>query len=185
MKLIVGLGNPGIRYRYTRHNIGFLIVKQFAKKNRLRINKRRFSSLICQTHINNEKVILALPLTFMNVSGEAVSLILNNYKVDLKDMLVICDDVNLPLGIVRIRSSGSAGGHNGLKSIIEAVSSFDFPRLRIGITGETLKKDLVRFVLSPFAATERQVVKKTIEKATAACEAWLKDGIEKTMNLFN
>ena len=183
MHLIVGLGNPGIRYRYSRHNLGYLVVESLANKYRVRIKYRKYRSLIGHLHGNNRQTMLCLPLTFMNLSGQAVKEIIADCAVRLEDALVVCDDVNLPLGKLRIRPRGSSGGHRGLSSIIASLGGEEFPRLRIGVGRSA--DNIVRHVLGRFSAGERNEIQTAIERAVEACDIWLKEGIDSAMNKFN
>ncbi|MHB0912037.1 MAG: aminoacyl-tRNA hydrolase [Armatimonadota bacterium] len=183
MKLIVGLGNPGREYHGTRHNVGFEVIDALAKRHRIQVRSRRGKALIGTGSIEGEPVILAKPTTFMNLSGQAVGDLARRHRLNAEDIVVICDDVNLPLGKLRIRAKGSAGGHNGLKSIIHSLGTQDFPRVRVGIG--TPRRDMVDHVLSRFARAERPAVQESVEAAANAVEAILKSGIEAAMNSFN
>ena len=187
MKLIVGLGNPGDIYRDCRHNIGFSIIKALATAKRASLKKERgILSLSAKAKINNQVVVLAQPLTFMNLSGEAVSALVKRYKINLNDLLVVSDDLDLGLGRIKIRPSGSSGGHRGLNSVINSLKDNNFARLRVGI-GRPRQKDIAaaEYVLSPFSRKEKGEVKRTLEKACQVCEVWLEDGITEAMNIFN
>lgn len=183
MKLIVGLGNPGRFYSATRHNIGYLVVKEIAKQNRLNFI-RKHRSLIAKGIIKDKEILVCLPLTFMNLSGEAVRLVLNSKNVKLENLLVVCDDLNLNFSQLRLRPKGSAGGHKGLESIIKALGSGDFARLRIGIGRNSQKSD-EKFVLSAFNKAESKKLKAIIETAADCCLAWIEEGIFSAMNKFN
>lgn len=185
MKLIVGLGNPGRKYETTRHNIGFLVVSALADKWKIKFNSKAFKSLIGKGEIFGKKVIIALPQTYMNNSGEAIALLLSRKKVDLKDLLVVCDDVNISSGILRIRTKGSSGGHKGLESIIEHLGSGEFPRLRIGIGKEGFKGDLSDYVLSPLEKNVKDILDDVMESAISCCEMWIREGAERTAHRFN
>jgi PTH1 family peptidyl-tRNA hydrolase len=186
LKLIVGLGNPGKTYQNTRHNFGFLTVTELARRNGLKFKRSLlFRSFIARGEIEGKLVELVLPLSFMNASGSVVRRLVAKHNLDLKDILVVCDDTNLKLGVLRIRPSGSDGGHNGLKSIIEYLKTRDFPRLRMGIGRDKKNEDLVEFVLSEFARDERGPVSSQIEQAGDCCEEWIRSGITKTMDEFN
>ncbi len=181
MKLIVGLGNPGMEYVHTRHNVGFDIVNMFAKKQGFKFS-RKGKAMVSENNINGEKVILLKPLTFMNLSGEAVARIMNNYNVSPEDMIVVCDDMDLPLGKLRIRRKGSGGGHNGLKNIIDCIKSDNFCRMRVGIGRE---EDTINYVLSRFSRSDRKVMEESFEKAVNALEALLTETVDKVMNDYN
>jgi PTH1 family peptidyl-tRNA hydrolase len=183
MKIIVGLGNPGREYQGTRHNIGFKVVDILSKRHKIPVKARRDRAFMGEGTILGEKVILLKPITYMNLSGEAVAQAARRYRADAADILVICDDVNLPLGRLRVRVKGSAGGHNGLKSIIHSLRSDEFPRIRVGI-GST-SGDMVDHVLSRFHPQERRAVHDCTERAADAVECALAEGIDAAMNKFN
>jgi PTH1 family peptidyl-tRNA hydrolase len=185
MKIIVGLGNPGSKYKKSRHNLGFLVVKELAKRYNITMRKKISKALLGEGTILGEGVLLVLPLTYMNSSGQAVGPLVEKRKINPKDMLVVCDDVNLKLGAIRMRPYGSAGGHKGLKSIIDALNSKSFPRLRVGISGPVKIKDLAGFVLAPFAKEQMKIIKEVVIKSMEAIEVWLKSSIEIAMNRFN
>jgi PTH1 family peptidyl-tRNA hydrolase len=186
MKLIVGLGNPGLIYRGSRHNIGFSVVKALGRfyKTPFRKDSATFS-LVAGCKVKNHNTILAMPLTFMNLSGLAVSALLKKYKIDLGALLIICDDLDLEFGRLKIRAYGSSGGHRGLQSIINYAGGEKFCRLRIGIGRPSSSIEAARFVLSPFNKKEKEQIKDIIEKAMGCCQVWVADGINKTMNIFN
>ena len=183
MKLIVGLGNPGREYQGTRHNVGFMVLDVLARRHGIHIRSRRNRASVGEGIIAGEKVTLAKPLTFMNLSGEAVSGLVRRYRVKPTDIIMICDDVNLPLGRLRIRAGGSAGGHKGLASVIRSLGTDDFLRIRVGIGSP--ERDMVDYVLSRFGRAERGVVREAVERAADALEVCLADGIEPAMNSFN
>jgi PTH1 family peptidyl-tRNA hydrolase len=171
---IVGLGNPGRLYQNTRHNLGYNVVLFLAEKYHKRF--RRFGkSLITEVEIQGRKTLLALPLTFMNESGQAVLEIINKKHINIEDLLIVLDDVFLPLGKVRIRKKGSSGGHNGLQSVIDQLGTQDIPRLRIGIGPKPNHISLERFVLMPMTKEEIRVDKDHIENAAKACQLWRKN----------
>lgn len=182
MKLIVGLGNPGEKYKFTRHNIGADVAKRIAKSNNISLRKRKYLSRFGEGKIGGEEVNIILPLTYMNLSGRAVGSIVRDKEIALSDILVICDDADLKLGNIRIRPRGSSGGHRGLSSIIENLGSESFPRLRIGIGKNG---DLRNHVLSTFGKDEINKVEEIQEKTAQAVLSWLTKGIVKTMNLYN
>lgn len=185
MKIIIGLGNPGKKYGKTRHNVGFMTVSALADRHGIRLNTKAFNSLVGMGKILGEEIAIALPQTYMNRSGEAVKAILSRKKTGLQDLLVVCDDVNLSLGIVRIRADGSAGGHNGLASIIEYLGSSDFARLRIGISKDTESANLSGYVLSTFKKAEEAILDEVMAVSADCCETWVKDGVEYAANQFN
>jgi len=185
VKLIVGLGNPGRNYTESRHNAGFFVIKALSKNYKIPLKKDSFS-LSGKGKVQGESLILALPLTFMNLSGIAASALIKKYKIDLENLLVVCDDLDLGLGVIKIRPDGSSGGHRGLGSIIDSLGSQEFGRLRIGI-GRPLggKIDAASFVLSPFTKREKGKMKETIGEACDCCRVWAKKGITESMNIFN
>jgi PTH1 family peptidyl-tRNA hydrolase len=186
MKLIVGLGNPGSEYRDTRHNVGFLVADELARRWRVPDAWReKFEALHIRTIAGEYPVVVAKPLTFMNLSGHAVAGLAGFYKIDPADVLVVTDDVALPLGRLRARPEGSAGGHNGLKSIIPPLGTPAFPRLRIGVGRGDDRRDLVDHVLGRFEAGERETVSAAVLRAADASERFLSDGIERVMSAFN
>ncbi|MFZ5801343.1 MAG: aminoacyl-tRNA hydrolase [Candidatus Omnitrophota bacterium] len=186
MKLLVGLGNPGKSYQKTRHNFGFLVVSSLAKKYGL-VFKRSlfFKSRLARGNIAGKAALLALPQTFMNNSGIAVAGLMKRLRLKPHDLLVVCDDVNLRLGSLRIRASGSDGGHNGLSSIIAALGTREFPRLRLGVGPAGKPEGLASFVLTEFAQDNWPMVVVQTQKAVDCCQAWLKEGIVKAMDQFN
>jgi len=186
MKLIVGLGNPGPEYRDTRHNVGFLVADELARRWRLSDAWReKFEALHVRTTVADEAVIVAKPLTFMNLSGQAVAGLAGFYKIDPADVLVVTDDVALPLGRLRARPEGSAGGHNGLKSIIQHLGTQAFPRVRVGVGRGDDRRDLADYVLGRLDAGERDTVSAAVLRAADASERFLSDGIERVMSAFN
>lgn len=184
MKLIVGLGNPGLRYRNTRHNAGFLAVNAFAKENRISLRKKGFNGQYGISRFQGEEIMLFEPLTFMNLSGEAVKAVLTGKAIELEDVLVLSDDLDLPLGSIRIREKGSSGGHNGLRSIIEHLGE-DFARVRIGIGQDTRLEDASSYVLASFSRKEKQALGSVLEAAVKAIEVWVNGGTREAMNRCN
>ncbi|AEE95994.1 aminoacyl-tRNA hydrolase [Mahella australiensis] len=185
MYIIVGLGNPGDRYKYTRHNVGFMVIDILAQRNGIKLNKLDYKALWGEAWIGAEKVILAKPQTFMNASGESVYDIVRYFKPPLEHLIVIYDDIDLPLGRIRIRTKGSAGTHNGMRSIIYMLDSDAFPRIRVGIDRPGPGMDLVNYVLSGFDEQEQPIIYKAMERAADAAEAIVKDGIEIAMSKYN
>jgi PTH1 family peptidyl-tRNA hydrolase len=185
MKHIVGRGNPGLKYRRTRHNFGFMVVEALADQRDLRFHRGKFRGMEAAGQIGKEQVLLVKPLTYMNLSGECVGGLMRYYQCDLQDVLVICDDIHLDLGKLRLRRSGSAGGHNGLESVLKHLHTQEFPRLRLGVGQPPEWMDMMSYVLSPFPRGEAKVVAETIDRATLAVETWLYHGIDETMNRFN
>ncbi len=186
MKIIVGLGNPGLKYERTRHNAGFEVIDALAKKHGIKVKERKHKALIGQGFIGGEKVMLVKPQTFMNNSGEAVIDILNFYKLDAnKDLIIISDDVYLDAGVLRIRTKGSAGGHNGLKNIIAHTHTEGFARVRIGVGRVAEDDSLITHVLDRMPKAERQALLAGCERATEAVELMVSNQTEKAMNLYN
>lgn len=186
MKLIVGLGNPGERYSHTRHNIGFDVVDSLAKEISAGGFKEKFSGLIAEGNIGGEKVLLLKPQTYMNLSGNSIIQVLNFYKIDPKeDMVVIYDDMDLPLGKLRIKEKGSAGGHNGIKSIISHVGE-EFLRVKCGIGKALTKEENINFVLGKFTKDEQEVIDQLIEKANSSVKDIANNtDIERIMQKYN
>ncbi len=185
MKMFVGLGNPGRKYANSRHNIGFTSIDEISKSLGIPIKEKRRLATIGLGNIENEGILLAKPLTFMNSSGEAVTYLINRFHICLKDILILYDDMDLPAGKIRIRPSGSAAGHNGMKSIIQAVGTIDIPRLRIGIGHPPPNKDEIDFVLANFDKSESVLIKSALEQTKQASIDLAIHGIEWTMNNHN
>jgi PTH1 family peptidyl-tRNA hydrolase len=184
MKLVVGLGNPGPRYRSTRHNLGFMVVDTLADRWHVTVGGKRHGAELGTAQFAGERVHLVKPQTYMNVSGEAVAKLRRLYRLDPNDILAVYDDLDLPLGRVRLRGDGGAGGHNGVASLI-AVLGKGFPRLRIGIGRPPGGADPVGFVLETFTESETAVVAEAVVRAADGVESWLQDGLERTMNSLN
>ena len=185
--LIVGLGNPGKEYEWTRHNLGFMLIDKLAQDEGIAVSRRECSSVVGRGEIEGKVTRLAKPQTFMNLSGLAVSCLLGKIESDdpVSQLVVISDDLALPLGKIRIRERGSAGGHNGLKSIIAEIGTDEFIRLRIGIQPDHPISDAKRFVLDQFSGTERQLVEETIARSVQALRTIIRDGALKAMMEFN
>lgn len=184
MYIIVGLGNPGRRYENTKHNIGFLTLDLLAEKYGIKIRTIKHKALIGEGTIGTEKVLLVKPQTYMNLSGQSVRDVISYYKVPMEKLLVVYDDVDLPIGRIRIRERGSAGTHNGMRSIIYDLKQDGFPRIRIGIGGE-VRGNLAEYVIGGFGRKERQQMEEGILRAVSALECILTDGIVKAMNDYN
>lgn len=185
MYLIVGLGNPGSRYRNTKHNVGFGAIDYLAEEYGVKINKIKFKSVYGELNVSGEKVILMKPQTFMNKSGESVREAKEYFKIPTENIIVIQDDIDLAVGALRIRRKGSAGSHNGMKSIIYLLKEDEFPRVKIGIGRQEPGRDLADYVLSGFRKEDAQDVEDAIKKAGDASIAIVRDGIDKAMNEFN
>ena len=185
MKLIVGLGNPGRDYNNTRHNVGFNVIDLLVKKYGLSFNEnKKFNALECCFNLNGEKVIFVKPLTYMNLSGESVRQVMDFFKINQEDILVIYDDLDMPVGKLRLRQSGSAGGHNGIKNIILHTGSQNFNRIRVGIDRSKYIK-VVDYVLSRFTKDEQDAINQGIENASDAVIDYLDHGFNHAMNRFN
>ena len=185
MAMVVGLGNPGSKYERTRHNIGFDCLNNLHAKMGSPNLQAKFEGQFAKGRIGQRDVCLVWPLTFMNCSGRCVSQFARFYKVEIQNILVICDDLSLPLGKLRIRKSGSSGGQKGLNDIIQSLGTQEVPRLRIGIDPTPEHWDTADYVLSKFSASERAVVDDGLSRAEAAIIGWLTEGIDHVMNLFN
>ncbi len=183
MKIIVGLGNPGKKYEATRHNVGFMVIDYLADKLNFEFNKRKEKGLVAEGFVNGEKVMLVKPQTYMNLSGICVSGLVNFYKLAVNDIIVIYDDLDLDVGRLRIRPSGSAGGHKGMKSIIEHLGTNEIVRIKVGIGKD--EKNTINHVLGIFTEEEWNIIKEVIPKAAEAAEKLLKEDIEKVMNIYN
>jgi peptidyl-tRNA hydrolase, PTH1 family len=184
MKIIVGLGNPGLKYECTRHNVGFMVIERFAEKNGIAIKKSGYNGIYGVGKAFGEEVLLLKPLTFMNLSGGAVSSAVKRHLGAKEDLMVVTDDFAIGFEQLRVREKGSAGGHNGLKSIIEKIGD-DFPRLRVGIASEGMCQDRATFVLDRFSKAELSILDGIIDEAVLCLENWLESGIRKAMNSFN
>lgn len=187
LHLIVGLGNPGAKYARTRHNIGFMLVERLAEKWRADwSDEKKFQARMARVERGGKPLLLAEPQTFMNASGESVGAMASFYRLPSVRLLVAVDDADLPLGEIRLRKSGSSGGHHGLESIEQRLSSKDYPRLRLGI-GRTAdgRRDIAGHVLAPFSQADATVVEEVLKAACAQVECWLDAGIDKAMSQFN
>lgn len=185
MFLIVGLGNPGKRYEKTRHNLGFMVIDKLAQDMDLDLRAGEGEYLIATSSYKSKQVILAKPLTFMNLSGQAVADLVYKLSLPLSNLLIIIDDVNLPLGTLRLRKRGSDGGHKGLRSVIYHLNTEDFPRLRLGIGSQFLRGQIVEYVLSEFEPDEMEIVKEMVNRAKDAVLSFIDRGIDATMSEFN
>jgi len=187
LRLIVGLGNPGAEYARTRHNAGFLVLEEWARKAGATWNfEKKFEARLARLDARAVKVLLVEPLTFMNASGAAVGAVLSFYRVPVQHLLVIVDDADLPLGQIRLRPKGSSGGHHGLESIEQQVGASEFARLRIGI-GRTAdgRREITNHVLGKFGREEIKLLEKVLQRAVSQAECWTVDGVEMAMNRFN
>ena len=191
MKLIVGLGNPGKTYAHNRHNAGFLCLNYFVRLNSIRFDHKQCRARVGLAELKGEKLLLARPRTFVNLSGDPVACLVRKHDIPLSNLLVIYDDLDLPLGKIRLRPSGGSGGHKGMNSIISALGSEDFPRIRVGIgrpQGEeqSISEDaIVNYVLSDFSPHEEAIIKPVIAKISKAIDCFITEGIEAAMSKFN
>ncbi len=183
MKVVVGLGNPGRNYEGTRHNVGFAVVDSLAASPRCGRFQSRFQAQVAELMEDAEKVLLIKPETFMNLSGRSVRQFVDFYQLPLTDLLVVCDDINLPLGKLRVRAKGTHGGHNGLRNIQEHLGTVEYARLRIGV--DAPKDDAIDHVLGRFRPGERDVIDDAVQKAAQAVVVWVTRGLETCMNQYN
>src|SRR6187397_1480718 len=185
MRLVVGLGNPGDRYRRTRHNVGFMVADALAARSGVTRWREEADAWIAEARVGGEPALLVKPATFMNRSGVAVERVLAGRGAALSDLVVVLDDVALPLGTIRVRERGSHGGHNGLRSIIDLLGTEEFPRIRVGVARESFAGDLAEFVLSDFPEDEILTVQEMVGQAADAVECLIREGAPAAMNRFN
>ncbi len=186
MKAVIGLGNPGHNYKWTRHNVGYEVINKLAYDNNIDMNREKFKAVTGEGHIGFEKVIFIEPITYMNLSGESVREFVSFYNLEPKDIIVVCDDINLPVGSVRIRQKGSDGGQKGLRNIIYQLGYDNFTRVRVGVGQKPPKWDLANYVLSKFTDEEHDQIIKGITDAGDAVTMIIKDGdAQKAMNTYN
>lgn len=185
MKILIGLGNPGPRYERTRHNVGFMAIDQAANKWDIAVTKSKFQSLYGEGTWRGEKVVLVKPMTFMNLSGQAVRQVLDWYKPDDGEWAVLYDDMDIPTGSLRLRVKGSAGGHNGIKSIIAHVGTQEFSRIRIGVSRPPVGVPVVDYVLDSFSNSERADIESALQRSVEAMDVFVEEGFTTAMNRFN
>jgi peptidyl-tRNA hydrolase, PTH1 family len=186
VKLLVGLGNPGIEYQFTPHNIGFLAVDRIAENCGIQVDNRHCKALTGRARIGNEEILLAKPETYMNLSGMSVLELSRKYEIDpAKDLVVIYDELDLPLGMIRVRARGSSAGHNGMQSIINAMQTEEIARIRIGVAPDSPGKGGVKYILAPFRKSQLLAVDEALDLAAKAVNVILSDGIATAMNRFN
>ena len=186
MKLVVGLGNPGAKYKGTRHNVGFMTMDEVAYQEKFDFDKALFDAVFAQVQIGGEKVIFMKPLTFMNLSGEAIRPLMNYFKIGIEDLLVVYDDMDLPVGKIRLRQKGSAGGHNGIKSIISCLGTSEFNRIKVGVGRPKDGRTVVGHVLNRFEKEEEEDIIFAVQKSVDAIRSWIETSdFVKTMNQFN
>ncbi len=183
--LIAGLGNPGIQYRLNRHNVGFMVLDRFAAKMDLKFSRVESKALVTKAEIDGKRIILAKPHTFMNLSGQAVGALLKYYKIPLDRLLVASDDVDLPLGILRLRPGGGSAGQKGIASIIDRLGTQDFPRLRVGIGRPPGRMDAADYVLQDFSSSERVILVETLDRAVNSILTFINEGLDAAMNQYN
>lgn len=185
MKIMVGLGNPGKQYEHTRHNVGFDVIDELSRRFNIPLDQSKLKGLYGIGFYKGEKVLLLKPLTYMNLSGESIRAVMDYYDIDLEDLLVIYDDLDLPVGKIRLRQKGSAGGHNGIKSTVAHLGTQQFNRIRIGIDRPQNGMSVPDYVLGKFHKEEQSQVQDVIQKSADACEAWLERPFIQVMNDFN
>ncbi|AIS58677.1 peptidyl-tRNA hydrolase [Listeria ivanovii subsp. londoniensis] len=184
MKLIAGLGNPGKKYERTRHNVGFMVVDELSFRHQTPWKKAKFNGMVSEINVNGEKMLLVKPLTFMNASGECIRPLMDYYNIPMKDVLIIYDDLDLPVGKIRLRQKGSAGGHNGMKSIIQHVKTQEFNRIRVGVSRPS-HGEVINYVLGDFPKSEQADIIETIQKSADAVEDFAKLPFIEVMNKYN
>jgi PTH1 family peptidyl-tRNA hydrolase len=185
MKIVVGLGNPGQEYQGTRHNIGFEVIGELARRHAVGRARQRFGGDCCDAQIDQTRVLLLAPRTYMNLSGSCVQRAVAYFKLDLADLLIVCDDAHLPLARTRFRARGSAGGQKGLADILRRLGSHEVPRLRIGIGPPPDQRDRADYVLSRFRGEEREAVDEAVRRAADGVADWVREGIDYCMNQYN
>ncbi len=184
MYIIVGLGNPGRKYENTRHNMGFIAVDLLAEKYGIKIDKIKFKALVGEGRIAGQKVLLVKPQTFMNLSGQSVVEVMNFYKEEIENLIVIYDDIDIPTGSIRLRKKGSAGTHNGMRNIVYLLGEDGFPRIRVGI-GSQKKVDLINYVIGGVSKGEKELLEDALTRAADAAACIVEKGIDKAMNEYN
>lgn len=185
MKIIVGLGNPTSKYEGTRHNVGFSVIYELSDTYNIKVDTNKHKALIGKGVIGGEKVILAMPMTYMNLSGESVREIIDYYKCDIDDLIVAYDDISLDVGKLRVRAKGSAGGHNGIKNIIQHMGSDAFARVKVGVGEKPKQMDLADYVLGRFNKDEQPVIRDSVKRAADAIYTMITEGNDAAMNKFN
>ena len=185
MRIVVGLGNPGKEYQGTRHNIGFELLAELGRRFAAPRAKQKFEAELAEILVGNERVALLAPQTYMNLSGRSVRKAIDFYQLAAADLLVVCDDLNLSVGRLRMRRSGSAGGQKGLLNIIQQLGTPDVPRLRIGIGAAPAGRDAANYVLAKFSKSEQEAMQAAVQTAASAVECWVQDGLDAAMNRYN
>jgi peptidyl-tRNA hydrolase, PTH1 family len=185
MKLVVGLGNPGKQYEQTRHNVGFMVIDKLSKELSIPLDRHKFNGIYGIGHISGEKIILLKPLTYMNLSGECIRPLMDYYEINEEEIVVIYDDLDLPVSKIRLRTKGSAGGHNGIKSMILHLGTQQFNRIRVGVDRPNNGMSISDYVLSQFTREEEQGINEAIVRSANACEKWLSTSFVQVMNEYN
>ncbi len=185
MKVIVGLGNPGEKYAHTRHNVGFDVIDFLARDLGTDMKEIKFKAVYGVSNINGEKIYLLKPMTYMNLSGESVRPLIDYYKIDVDNVLVVYDDLDLPVGKIRLRQKGGHGGHNGIKSLIAHLGTNEFKRIRVGIDRPDPGESVANYVLGKYRSEEQPLIQEAIEQAANACKVWIDEDFLKVMNQFN
>jgi PTH1 family peptidyl-tRNA hydrolase len=185
MKLFIGLGNPGKQYENTRHNVGFIAIDELSRRFGIPLDRTKFNGIYGMGHVSGEKVILLKPLTYMNLSGECIRPLMDYYAIDDQDLAVIYDDLDLPAGKVRLRTKGSAGGHNGIKSMIQHLNTQEFNRVRIGIDRPSGGMSVSNYVLGSFGKEEWPSIQDAVALSADACESFIKEPFLQVMNKYN
>jgi peptidyl-tRNA hydrolase, PTH1 family len=185
MKLVVGLGNPGKQYEQTRHNVGFMVIDKLSKELSIPLDRHKFNGIYGIGHISGEKIILLKPLTYMNLSGECIRPLMDYYEINEEEIVVIYDDLDLPVSKIRLRTKGSAGGHNGIKSMILHLGTQQFNRIRVGVDRPNNGMSISDYVLSQFTGEEEQGINEAIVRSANACEKWLSTSFVQVMNEYN
>ncbi|WP_407272204.1 aminoacyl-tRNA hydrolase [Radiobacillus sp. PE A8.2] len=185
MKCIIGLGNPGRKFENTRHNVGFMVIEEFAKRNDWKLSKKKFNGNFAMEQLDGEKIILLEPQTYMNLSGESIRPLMDFYNIAIEDIVVIYDDLDLPPGKIRLRQKGGHGGHNGIRSTIDHLGTKEFKRIRIGIGRPSTPMPVPDYVLGTFSGEEKTAAMESVQKAADACETWFKKPFEEVMNEYN
>ncbi|MYL35951.1 aminoacyl-tRNA hydrolase [Pontibacillus yanchengensis] len=185
MKCIIGLGNPGPKYENTRHNVGFMVIDELVRRHNWKLDKEKYKAQYTVEHVGSEKVLLIKPLTYMNLSGEAIRPLMDYYNLSIDDIVIIYDDLDLPPGKIRLRKKGGHGGHNGIRSTIDHLGTKEFPRLRFGIGRPNGPMPVPDYVLGTFQKENIPTIKESIERAADACDSWMENSFAEVMNEFN
>ncbi|WP_273125236.1 aminoacyl-tRNA hydrolase [Metabacillus sp. HB246100] len=185
MKLMVGLGNPGRQYEKTRHNVGFMVIDKLSDELSIPLDRQKFNGIYGIGHVSGEKVILLKPLTYMNLSGECIRPLMDFYEINEEDLVVVYDDLDLPVGKIRLRTKGSAGGHNGIKSMIHHLGTQEFNRIKVGIDRPNNGMKITDYVLGQFTEEDQKGMTEAIDRSSQACQKWIAQSFLQVMNEFN